>query len=284
MTFLKPKAWAAVLVCCAAAVAPGVSRAAATPTARIAIILDDIGYNRSRGEQALQLPPEVTFSVIPFTPHSKALAQKAHAQQREVLLPLPMESADHDRRLDDGGLTGQQPEAEIRARVNAAIAAVPHAIGLNNHMGSGLTTDSRRMGWVMEEVRRTPLFFIDSMTSAESVAGSTARRLQIPSIRRDIFLDNQPDAAAIDSAFRLLLQKARRDGYAVAIGHPHTATLRYLAQTLPRLAAQGVELVPVSHLARQYGRALDPPGQWQDLLQLIIAMPAPTSSRLDFSR
>lgn len=260
------------------------SQGSSAASARIAIILDDIGYNRSRGEQALQLPPAVTFSVIPFTPHSKTLAQKAHAQQRDVLLHLPMESADSDRRLDEGGLTQQQPEAEIRSRVNAAIAAVPHAVGLNNHMGSGLTTDPQRMGWVMEEVRRTPLFFIDSMTSAESVAGSTARRLQIPSIRRDVFLDNQPDASAIDTAFRLLLQKARQDGYAVAIGHPHAATLHYLEQALPRLAAEGIELVPVSHLAHQYGRALDPPGRWQDLMRLIIAMPAPSSTRLDFSR
>lgn len=252
-------------------------------TARIAIILDDIGYNRASGERALQLPAAVTFSVIPFTPYSHSLAEKAHRQQREILLHLPMESADSHRRLDEGGLTGQQPETEIRTRVNAAIAAVPHAIGLNNHMGSRLTADSQRMNWVMEEVRQTPLFFIDSMTSVDSVAGRTARRLSIPSLSRDVFLDNEPETAAIDTAFRHLLQKARKDGYAVAIGHPHPATLNYLQRRLPQLSTEQVELVPLSQLVHQFGRALDPPGRWQDLARQVIAMPAPDSTRLNFS-
>src|SRR5690606_10295028 len=121
--------------------------------ARIAIILDDIGYNRHNGERALRLPAAVTLAVIPFTPPGRSLAQEGHAQGRDILLHLPMARTAPDRRLDDGGITPNQNEAEIRQRVQAAIAAVPHAVGLNNHMGSQITTDPDIMNWVMDEVR-----------------------------------------------------------------------------------------------------------------------------------
>lgn len=254
----------------------------ATP-ARIAIILDDIGYNRSSGERAVKLPAEVSLAVIPFTPHSRALAQQAHQNGHDVLLHLPMESTDPGRRLDDGGITLAQDEKEIRRRVQAAIGAVPHAVGLNNHMGSQITIDPVIMGWVMDEVRKTPLFFVDSMTNSHSVARSTARDYRIPAIRRDVFLDNDTDTASIDKAFKRLLEKARQTGYAVAIGHPHRTTLAYLEKTLPTLKEQGIELVAVSNLASRYGQPVDQPIRLQDLARWILAMPSPPASHLSFT-
>jgi uncharacterized protein len=251
--------------------------------ARIAIILDDIGYNRHNGERALRLPAAVTLAVIPFTPHARALAQQGHAQGRDILLHLPMASTDPERRLDDGGITRNHNEAEIRQRVQAAIAAVPHAVGLNNHMGSQITTDPDIMRWIMDEVRRTPLFFVDSMTNARSVARSTALDYRIPALRRDVFLDNSTDPAAIDRAFERLLEKARQQGYAVAIGHPHGTTLTYLEQMLPKLREMNIELVAVSELATRHGRPLDKPIRLQDLTRWILALPTPAATHLNFS-
>ena len=251
--------------------------------ARIAIILDDIGYNRHSGERALQLPTAVTLAFIPFTPHARDLAQQAHAQGRDVLLHLPMESSDPDRRLDDGGITLAQDETEIRQRVQAAIAAVPFAVGLNNHMGSQITIDPVIMGWVMDEVRKKPLFFIDSMTNAQSVARHTALDYRIPALRRDVFLDNDTSTAAIAKAFDGLLDKARQQGYAVAIGHPHGTTLRFLEQALPSLRDRNIELVAVSALATRHGQPVDKPIRLQDLSRWILALPSPAATHLNFA-
>lgn len=250
---------------------------------RIAVILDDIGYNRHSGERALKLPPQVTLAIIPFTPHSRILARQAHSQGREILLHLPMESTDPNRRLDEGGITLAQDEPEIRRRVQAAISAVPHAIGLNNHMGSQITIDPVIMGWIMDEVRKTPLFFLDSFTNAQSVARRTAHHYRIPALRRDVFLDNSTDLASIDLAFQHLLARARKKGYAVAIGHPHRTTLEYLEKILPTLKDQGIELVAVSELTSRYGRPVDKPIRLQDLTRWILALPSPATTHMSFA-
>ena len=253
------------------------------PRPRIAIILDDIGYNRTTGERALQLPAEVSIAVIPFTPYGHSLAKEAHAQGRNILLHMPMESTDPSRRLDAGGLTLAQTETEIRQRVSAAIADQPYAIGMNNHMGSQITIDPVIMGWVMSEVKQTSLFFIDSMTNPQSVAGQTAHDYAIPSIRRDVFLDNRTDPDSIDKAFNRLITLAKRNGHAVAIGHPHGTTLTYLQEKLPQLSQLGVELVTISALTSQYGKPVDQPIRLEDLTRWIIAMPSPSASRLNFA-
>lgn len=254
---------------------------------RIAIILDDIGYSRPKGERALQLPAQVSLAIIPFTPHGQRLAQQGHQQGRDILLHLPLASSDPQRRLDEGGITPVQPESEIRQRVQAAIRAVPHAVGLNNHMGSQITTDPIIMGWIMDEVRKTPLFFVDSYTNAQSVARRTAHDFHIPALRRDVFLDNSTAPADIDRAFQRLLNKARQQGYAVAIAHPHRTTLDYLESTLPALPQQGIELVAVSELTWRHGqppgRPVTPPVPPQELLRRILSLPAPTATYLGFA-
>lgn len=251
---------------------------------RIAIILDDIGYNRDRGERALQLPPQVSFAVIPFTPYSRHLAQQGHQQGRDILLHLPLASSDPQRRLDEGGITRGQDEPEIRRRVQAAMRAVPHIVGLNNHMGSQITTDPLIMGWIMDEVRKTPLFFVDSFTNPQSVAQRTALDYRIAALRRDVFLDNSTDPVEIDQAFQRLLNKARQQGHAIAIGHPHHNTLAYLESVLPNLTQQGVELVPVSALVRQLGQPSPrPAARLQALARRILTLPSPTASFLDFT-
>jgi uncharacterized protein len=214
----------------------------------IAIILDDMGNNRRLGEEALKLPAGVTLSFLPHTPHTKELAQRAHRQGNEIMLHLPME-AEPARRLGPGGLTGGMTEAEFLAAVRHNLAAVPHIVGVNNHMGSRLTAERQAMQWLMHELRRRgDLFFVDSRTSPQTLAGRLAVEHDLPSAGRDIFLDNERNTAAIRRQFNLLLSTARRRGVALAIGHPHPETLAVLAEELQRLPAEEIQLVAVTRI------------------------------------
>ena len=250
---------------------------------KIAIILDDLGYNRPAGDEALQLPGNITYAIIPFTPYSVALAQAAYDRNRVVILHMPMESSDPNRRLDEGGLTSDLDEAEVKARVQEALEAVPHIVGLNNHMGSNVTADVNIMHWLMQEVQDRPLYFIDSMTNPHSVANRSALHYHIPSLKRDIFLDNIQSKTAIDRMFQSLVRIAHQRGHAIAIGHPYPATLDYLASALPRLDEMGVELVDASELVMFYGQPVDQPINLKEIMEVIVAMPAPESQRLNFA-
>ncbi|WP_111657990.1 divergent polysaccharide deacetylase family protein [Isoalcanivorax indicus] len=218
----------------------------AAPPVRIAVIIDDIGYHRARGLEALNLPGEITAAVIPRSPHGPALARTATDMGREVIIHLPM--AGNGLTLDPGGIRPDMAPEEIAAIVREAFKLVPTARGLNNHMGSVATRDDETMHWLMHELASHQAFFIDSRTTPDTVAESTARAHGLRTTGRDIFLDNERDLLAINEQFNALLRIARRRGSAIAIGHPYPETLEYLARVLPLLADAGVELVPVSAL------------------------------------
>ena len=149
---------------------------------------------------------------------------------------------------------------EYKQRVEAAIDAVPEAVGINNHMGSLLTSDTERMTWLMEIIEaQTDLYFVDSRTSANSVALHQARNSGVPSLSRDIFLDNEADENAIERQFDALIRVAKRKGQAIAIGHPNKETIAVLERRLPELAKLGVELVPVSQLLQPKLKAVPQP-------------------------
>ena len=154
------------------------------------------------------------------------------------------------------------PQQEFIDTLSHNIAAVPHVSGINNHRGSLLTQQSNNMAWLMQALNdHGELFFIDSRTTAETVAADMAHAYGVPSASRNVFLDNEPTREAVRKQFRELLKRARTDGTALAIGHPHPATLAVLAEELPRLAEQGLQLVPVSQLIlRQQERKL----AWQE--------------------
>ena len=211
----------------------------------VAIIIDDLGNNRSRGLQAVRLPGPVAVAILPHTPDARRLARAARAQGKEVLLHLPMQPESARERPGPGELTEYMDTATLRRVVLDDLASVPEAQGVNNHMGSLLTQDRRAMDEVMSVLARRRLFFVDSFTSSHSQAMKIARRFGLPVTRRNVFLDDVPHAAAIDAQFRRLLALARRHGTALAIGHPFRATLDYLSKALPQLAAQGVRLVSV---------------------------------------
>lgn len=213
----------------------------------ITIIIDDLGNNLQDGQRALALPGPVTYAVLPFRPHSIKLAEQAYQQGKEVMLHMPMDNS-HDRPLGPGGLTVSLNREHYEQRFHRAIAATPHISGVNNHMGSRLTANSERMQWLMETLKGYPLYFVDSRTSASSVAAITASKNRIPTLERDIFLDHEPNVAFIDKQFKKLIKVARQKGSAVAIGHPYPSTLGYLENVLPRLDAMGIRLVSPSGL------------------------------------
>jgi polysaccharide deacetylase 2 family uncharacterized protein YibQ len=219
----------------------------ASGTHYIALIIDDIGYVDDLGARAVALPDDVTFAVLPHTPYGAALAEAAHANGKEVMLHAPMSNL-AAMPLGPGALTPQLTREEFVQTLTAALDAVPHLQGLNNHMGSELTAQEAPMRWVMETLQGRNLYFVDSYTTASSVAGRIAREQNIPTLTRNVFLDNVQTAEDIDREFQRLLTLAREKGFATGIGHPHAATLDYLEKTLPTLAALNIELIPVSQM------------------------------------
>lgn len=213
----------------------------------IALIIDDIGYNAALGEQAIALPGAVTFAVLPHTPHGKELAELANQQGKEIMLHAPMSNL-ANMALGPGALTAELDKEVFVATLNDDIDAIPHLQGVNNHMGSALTEMSIPMQWVMEVLKARNLYFVDSYTTAKSVAGKTAQEQQIPTMTRNVFLDNVQSHEDIDREFKKLLTLAREKGVAVGIGHPYKETLDYLEQALPLLEEEGIELITASQM------------------------------------
>lgn len=237
-----------------AALAPALLLWAAAATAgeppAVALIIDDLGDRLEAGERALNLPGPVTYSFLPHTPYSKRLARRAHARGKEVMLHLPMEAVAGNR-LGPGGVTLHMDRTQTLRTVRAALEAIPHARGLNNHMGSLLTRHPGHMGWLMGELRqRDGLYFVDSRTTTKSVAQRMAAERQVPHAARDIFLDHHHDEAFIRQQFAKLVRQARATGAAIGIGHPHAVTTATLGELLAGLHEQGVRLVPVSEVVR----------------------------------
>jgi polysaccharide deacetylase 2 family uncharacterized protein YibQ len=237
--------WLALLLC--GVFLHGAPAPANAPVARIAIVIDDLGINLGEGRRALRLPGPVTAAILPHQTHSRQLALESRQAGKEVLLHLPMPGANgHD--AGAGMVEPDMPAGELRAMLDYNLESVPHAVGVNNHMGSELTRLPEPMRRVMLELARRKLFFLDSMTSPRSVAAMEARAAGLPAVVRDVFLDNDRDPAAIEREFDRLLALARQRGTAVAIGHPYPETLAVLERRLPLLRATGVELVPLSSL------------------------------------
>jgi polysaccharide deacetylase 2 family uncharacterized protein YibQ len=233
------------------------------PRPRIAIVIDDLGYSLPRGELTARLPGAVTLAVLPHSPHGKRLAELAHQEGKEVMLHTPMSNVS-GQPLDEGGLTDAMDRRTFITVLRENLSAVPHVRGVNNHMGSLLTQNRRAMQWLMGELQSRQLYFLDSRTSARSVAAEVAMERDLPSRSRDIFLDNERDCERIASQFALLLGQARRSGDGVGIGHPYPETLHFLAAALPRLKDSGVELVSVSALLSSGPPDSPPPVDFRD--------------------
>jgi polysaccharide deacetylase 2 family uncharacterized protein YibQ len=215
-------------------------------------VVDDLGADAAAARELLDLEAPITPAVIPFLAHSLDVAHLARERDREFLLHLPMEPQAYPKQNPGkGALLSVMSEAEVRAGVAQALSSVPGAAGVNNHMGSRLTALQAPMDWVMDELRSRNLYFLDSVTSPRSVAGAAARSAGIGWARRDVFLDNVQTVPAVGRQLELAMQKARKNGSAIAIGHPHRATLDALRLWIPKIRDAGIEIVPLSALIQR---------------------------------
>ncbi|MGQ9424968.1 divergent polysaccharide deacetylase family protein [Gilvimarinus sp. F26214L] len=227
---------------------------------RISIVMDDLGYSLPLGRRAIEMPGALTLAVLPRSPHASALADFAQAQGKELMVHLPMSNLS-GQALDEGALTAAMDEDAFRAVLTDNLSALPGALGVNNHMGSLLTQQSQAMGWLMEELAQRQLYFVDSRTTAASVAHGQARAMGVPSLERKVFLDHERGCEHMGRAFRHLLAVAAGEGQALAIAHPYPESLEFLEAIVPLLPAHGIELVFASALlpGRDPAHRLEPP-------------------------
>ncbi len=226
--------------------------AAASQAPHISIIIDDLGYQLAAGKRAAELPGPVACAILPGTPRARDLAELAHHNGKEVLVHLPMQAVAPDAPLSPGSLTLEMTEHALAQAFSEAMRSVPFAVGVNNHQGSLVTRHPGHMRWLMERIREHELdFFVDSYTTHKSVALKLAAESDVAALKRDVFLDADPDPARVLHEFERLKSIARKQGQAIGIGHPYPATLDILEQLLPELAAEGFRLVPVRDLLEQ---------------------------------
>jgi polysaccharide deacetylase 2 family uncharacterized protein YibQ len=219
---------------------------------RIALVIDDLGHDvADLGPlEALKVP--VTYSVLPFEEQTPQVVAELRRRGAEILLHLPMEPM-HGQNPGPGALLQGMSDGELKQRTEAALKAVPGVAGVNNHMGSLLSSEEGPMRSVLEVLAERGLFFLDSRTSAQSVGYKVAVGMGIPAAERQVFLDGETTPEAIHEQFQRLLVLARAKGAAIAIGHPHPETLAALAREVPKARAAGFEFVPVSYLLTRSG-------------------------------
>jgi len=228
------------------AVPPGPRAVRQVP--RIAIILDDGGYASPDLDTVLRLDPALTLAILPNTPLASETAERAAAGGFEVILHMPMETHSKTVKAFPGELTTDMDADQIREQTEEAIAQIPGIVGANNHTGSKFTSDAERIPVFLQVLKEHGLYFADSRTIPTTQAYDAAVALGVPAIQRNVFLDNQSDPEQIRGQLGKLVDIAKRRGQAVGIGHFRKATVAVLAEELPKLQADGVELVHASEL------------------------------------
>jgi polysaccharide deacetylase 2 family uncharacterized protein YibQ len=218
---------------------------------RLALVIDDLGQSFSHFEQLVSLELPLSIAVIPGLPASARTVSAASRLGVEMLLHQPMEPREEAGKNPGEGvlLTSMTAEA-LRAQVRAGLAAVPGAVGVNNHMGSKFTEDPAGLAALMAELKEHGLFWLDSRTTAATRGVEAAHAAGVPALERDIFIDAEVSGDAIRRQVRKLIETARVHGAAVGIGHPHPETIAVLREMRAELLASGVTLVAVSALVR----------------------------------
>ena len=217
----------------------------------IALVIDDLGFNRRAAAAINRLSGPLTLAFLPYAPKLDEQTRAARAAGHELLVHVPMEPGGREWPGPDA-LTSELAPAELITRLRSQLRSFRGFVGINNHMGSLLTTDPERMAIVMAELRRLGLLFLDSRTSPQSVAARAAAHLGVPHAERDVFIDNDLGHASVLRQLERAERIARFHGHAVAIGHPHDVTLEALKTWLPKLETRGIALVPISAIvARQ---------------------------------
>ena len=222
--------------------ARGNSAARSRSAPQLVLIIDDMGYDRAAADALLALPFPLTVSVIPHLSLSSEVAEEAYRRGEQVMLHLPMQSMASDVKQEDVELRPGMNAAQVDSMLAGMLATVPHAAGVNNHEGSLATSDATLMQELMPALHERGLFFIDSRTSAATVAYDTAEKFGVAAASRKVFLDDVASRQAILAQLDLAARDAQRDGFAIAIGHPRPDTIAALRTGVPRIQARGIRL------------------------------------------
>jgi uncharacterized protein len=215
---------------------------------KVAIIIDDLGYQKEIAERILNLKFPVAISVLPFLSDSQLVAKMAKEKGMTVLLHLPMEPHDSNVNPGRGAIFSTMNEEEIRNKILTNLLEFPEADGINNHMGSKVTENKEIMRIILDEIKERDIFFIDSMTSPDSVGYKLSKEMGIKTAFRSVFLDNEQNVDYIRNQISLLKEFAIRNGSAIAIGHPYCNTVDVLNELDILLEAEGIEIVKLEEL------------------------------------
>lgn len=227
----------------------GLLLACSAQAGKLALVIDDFGYRPAQENKVLQLPPQISVAVLPDATHAREMAEKAHQRGHEVLIHLPMAPLSKQP-LEKNTLRPDMSSEEIARIIHDAVTKVPYAVGLNNHMGSAMTSSLPGMQKVMQVLNHYNFYFLDSMTIASSQSTRAAEGTSVKVVKRRVFLDDTQNEADIRKQFLRAVHLAQRDGSAIAIGHPHPTTVKVLQQMLPTLPAD-ITLVRPSQLLNE---------------------------------
>jgi polysaccharide deacetylase 2 family uncharacterized protein YibQ len=218
---------------------------------RIALIIDDFGNRwNSIDESFLNLGAEFTVSVLPGLKMSERISQEVRERGFELMLHLPMEPLNAPFRDNGYIILADMTRQQVRQVVQRSLDAVPGVMGMNNHMGSKITSNRQIIQWILEEIKSKDLYFIDSRTTAQTVAYDVARQMGIKAGKRDVFIDVEDGSESIRANLWELARKADTRGYAIGIGHCRKKTLNVLKEEIPKLQAKGYRFVPLSHVVQ----------------------------------
>lgn len=217
-------------------------------TAKIAIIIDDVGMDAKRSRAVVDLPAPVTLAFLPYGTITKSLAKSAKEKGHHIIIHTPMEAMNGSANIGPGGLVSGMDHAAFENAFGLMAESFAGYEGINNHMGSRLTQDKDAMARLMQILKARGLYFVDSKTIDTSVAARQAAAAGIPYAERDVFLDHQDTEAFVVAALAKTEAVAKRRGYAIAIGHPKDHTINGLKAWIPTLEAKGIELVPVKDI------------------------------------
>jgi polysaccharide deacetylase 2 family uncharacterized protein YibQ len=214
---------------------------------KVAIVIDDLGGENHIAQEILRWDVPLTFSILPFTPYAKSLAQQAHQKGKEVILHLPMEPHGYPKtKPGEGALLQEMDKEKLLRQLSKDIEAIPYIRGVSNHMGSRLMEDPEKMRIVFAELKRRGLFFLDSRTTPQTVGLQTAQSIGLRAVERSLFLDHSQDPEDIKQQLERLTQLSLSEGKAIGIGHPHPSTLKSLKEMIPKMKEKGIEIVPLS--------------------------------------
>ncbi len=217
---------------------------------KIAFVIDDLGYNKRQAELLFSIDHPLTIAILPQLPHSRYFAEEGKNHGFDTILHQPLEPENQNEDPGPGLIKADMTVEQVQEILEKNLSTVPGVIGVNNHMGSRATRDRRLMYLVAKEIKHRNLFFLDSLTHSQSIAHDVTFALGIPTVKRDVFLDNEDVYESIVERIKETAEIAKQNGKAVAIGHIRQNTLQAIKDTIPNLEAEGFEITTLKELLK----------------------------------